>query len=138
MYHFVGPRSEVPFYFLTATVISLSRMVIGRSVTVSLLAIFINNLKFILYVLQILLISPGSVEVYPGPNGNITNTSSFAMWNLHSLPASGFSRIPVSGGFRGGQGTMALGLALFMPKKGLALYPPPPPHAFVRMSKSIR
>ena len=32
-----------------------------------------------------------------------------------------------SGGFRGGQGDMALGLALFMPKKGLALLPPPPP-----------
>ena len=32
-----------------------------------------------------------------------------------------------SGGFRGGQGAMVLGLALFMPKKGLALLPPPPP-----------
>ena len=33
-----------------------------------------------------------------------------------------------SGGFRGGgEGAMALGLALFMPKKGLALLPPPPP-----------
>ena len=33
-----------------------------------------------------------------------------------------------SGGFRGGggQGAIALGLALFMPKKGLALLPPPP------------
>ena len=48
-----------------------------------------------------------------------------------------------SGGFRGGpRGHGPLGLALFMPKKGLALLPPPPPpppmHAFVRMSKSIR
>ena len=47
-----------------------------------------------------------------------------------------------SGGFRGGggQGAMVLGLALFMPKKGLALLPPPPPppNAFVRMPKSFR
>ena len=92
---FCGPLSEVPFYFLTTTVISLSRMVIRRYVTVSLLGIFISNLKFILYVLQILLISSGSVEIIPGPNGNIKNTLSFAMWNLDSPPARGFSRIPI-------------------------------------------
>ena len=83
---FCGPRSEEPFYFLSTTVIFLSRMVIGRSVTVSLLGIFISNLKFILYVLQILLISSGSDEVNPGPNENIKNTLSFAMWNLDSRP----------------------------------------------------
>ena len=68
-------------------------MVIGRSVTVSLLGIFISNLKFILYVLQIHLISSGSIEINPGPNGNIKTL--YLLWNLDSLPARGFSRIPV-------------------------------------------
>ena len=46
----------------------------------------------------------------------LENTSCVS--NLESTP---------SGGFRGGARAMALGLALFMPKKGLALPPPPPP-----------
>ena len=56
----LGPRS-----------LFISLLVIGRSVIISLLGIFISNLKFILYVLQILLISSGSVEVNPRPNDKI-------------------------------------------------------------------
>ena len=42
-----------------------------------------------------LLISSGSVETNPVPNPNSQNSLSFAMWNLDSLPARDYSRIPI-------------------------------------------
>ena len=42
-----------------------------------------------------LLISSGSVETNPGPYTNSQNRLSFAMWNLDSLPARDYSRIPI-------------------------------------------
>ena len=54
-----------------------------------------KNIHFILTVLKDLLLSSGSVESNPGPNENRRNTLSFAMWNLDSLPARDYSRIPV-------------------------------------------
>ena len=49
----------------------------------------------------------------------------FLMLDTNCVTRSGGFRR--GGGEKGVQGAMALGLALFMPKKGLALLPPPPP-----------
>ena len=56
----------------------------------------IRNFQFFLVVMAILLVASRSVETNPGPYlGKHKNTLKFAMWNLDSLPARGFSRIPV-------------------------------------------
>ena len=87
-----GTDLALPFFI---TVISLSRMMTRKSAISLFLSFFISNLKFILRILQILLISSGSVEINPGPDDNKQNILSFAMWNLDSLPARDFSRVPV-------------------------------------------
>ena len=45
--------------------------------------------------LQILLFISGTVEINPGPNVSKKNNLSFAIWNLDSLPARDFARIPL-------------------------------------------
>ena len=45
--------------------------------------------------LQILLIISGSVELNPGPDMSKKSNFSFAVWNLDSLPARDFARIPL-------------------------------------------
>ena len=46
-------------------------------------------------VLQFLLIISGTVEIHPGPNSIKKNGLSFALWNLDSLPARNYARIPL-------------------------------------------
>ena len=53
-----------------------------------------KNIFFLAFVLQILLILSGTVEVNPGPHISKQNLS-FAVWNLDSLPAMDFTRIPL-------------------------------------------
>ena len=53
-----------------------------------------NILFFFAIVLQILLILSGTVEVNPGPH-ILKQNLSFAVWNLDSLPARDFARIPL-------------------------------------------
>ena len=71
---FSASWTEVALYFLATTVITMSRLIIRRSVTASFLCIFMSNLKFILCILQILLVSSGSVEINLRPNGNRKNS----------------------------------------------------------------
>ena len=55
---------------------------------------------FFCLVLQILLVISGSVEVNPGPTNPKLKNLSFAVWNLDSLPARDFARIPVIESFQ--------------------------------------
>ena len=54
-----------------------------------------KNLSFFVIVLQILLFISGSVEINPGPPSPQEKELSFAVWNLDSLPARDFARIPL-------------------------------------------
>ena len=48
---------------------------------------------------QILLVISGSVEKYPGPDFG-KNKLSFALWNLDSIPARDYARIPAIESFQ--------------------------------------
>ena len=52
-----------------------------------------KNIFFFVIVLQMLLFISGSVEINPGPPS--PKELSFAVWNLDSLPARDFARIPL-------------------------------------------
>ena len=54
-----------------------------------------KNILFFAIVLQILLFISGTVETNPGPDTSKKNNLSFAVWNLDSLPARDFARIPL-------------------------------------------
>ena len=93
LYHFTNSES---YHFgevndSIAHLFSITIMLVKK-----ILACFsIKNFHFFLTVLSILLVSSGSVETNPGPNSDRKSTLSFAMWNLDSLPARDYSRIPV-------------------------------------------
>ena len=55
----------------------------------------VKNLLFYVVVLQLLLIISGTVEINPGPKPSGKSNLSFAVWNLDSLPARDFARIPL-------------------------------------------
>ena len=56
-----------------------------------------KNFLFFIFVLQVLLLVSGTVEVNPGPTkSNLT----FAVWNLDSLPARNYARIPLIESFQ--------------------------------------
>ena len=52
-----------------------------------------KNILFFIFVIKMLLIISGSVEINPGPH--VSKNLSFAVWNLDSLPARDFARIPL-------------------------------------------
>ena len=54
----------------------------------------IKNILFFVLVLLALLVTSGSVHVNPGPPSTVKKLS-FAIWNLDSLPARNFARIPL-------------------------------------------
>ena len=54
----------------------------------------LKNAFFYLLVLQILLIIAG-IEVHPGPTLSKKSKLSFAVWNLDSIPARDFARLPL-------------------------------------------
>ena len=54
-----------------------------------------KNILFFAIVLQILLFISGTVETNPRPDTSEKKTLSFAVWNLDSLPARDFARIPL-------------------------------------------
>ena len=53
-----------------------------------------KNILFLVFVLQILLLISGTVEINPGPR-TFKKKISFAIWNLDSLPTRDFARIPL-------------------------------------------
>ena len=53
-----------------------------------------KNFVFFLTILHTLLVLSGTVETNPGPSEKIRNLS-FAVWNLDSIPAREFARIPL-------------------------------------------
>ena len=80
--------------------ISLLPYYISASIshTFSLYKSLSETFKFFLFfviILQILLFISGSVELNPGPDISKKNNLSFAVWNLDSLPARDFARIPL-------------------------------------------
>ena len=60
----------------------------------------VKNMFFFFLVLQILLVISGSVEINPGPSDPKLKNLSFAVWNLDSLPAREFARIPLIEGLQ--------------------------------------
>ena len=53
------------------------------------------NLSFFLILLQSLLLVSEDIEIHPGPQQDQKKNFSFAFWNLDSLPAREFARIPL-------------------------------------------
>ena len=53
------------------------------------------NLSFFLILLQSLLLVSVDIEIQPGPQQDQKKNFSFAFWNLDSLPAREFARIPL-------------------------------------------
>ena len=54
-----------------------------------------ENMCFTVIVLVILLLMSGTVEINPGPPSPKLKNLSFAVWNLDSLPARDFARVPL-------------------------------------------
>ena len=54
-----------------------------------------RNIFFLLNVISCLLILAGNVEKNPGPLYTKLNNFSFAVWNLDSIPARDYARIPL-------------------------------------------
>ena len=54
-----------------------------------------KNFAFYLMVLQTLLFLSGTVELNPGPVKSKVTNLSFAVWNLDSIPARNYARIPL-------------------------------------------
>ena len=71
-----------------------------HSVLKSLFSEEAKNMCFFCLVLQILLVISGSVEVNPGPTNPKLKNLSFAVFNLDSLPAREFTRIPLIESFQ--------------------------------------
>ena len=59
-----------------------------------------NNIIFFLFVLQILLFLSGTIEINPGPDKNKQTNLSFAVWNLDSIPARDYARLPLIESFQ--------------------------------------
>ena len=59
------------------------------------LAVGFKNLIFFLVVLHALLVLSGTVETNPGPVQSTKKNLLFAMWNLDSIPAHEYARIPL-------------------------------------------
>ena len=76
-------------------IFSLPRFV--SSIIISQILVLIKNIAFILFIISYLLILGGIEEnLGPSPNKN----PSFAVWNLDSLPARDFARIPLIESFQ--------------------------------------
>ena len=59
-----------------------------------------KNILFFIFVLGMLLIMSGSIEMNPGPTQTKKSNLSFAVWNLDSLPARDYARIQVFDSFQ--------------------------------------
>ena len=59
------------------------------------LSVGMKNFLFFLMVLQTLLVLSGTVETNPGPVTQKKTDLSFAMWNLDSIPARDYARVPL-------------------------------------------
>ena len=92
---YYGLVNEISLHEFLSIVFSLASMLTTSLVNTFSVRFLIKNLHFILTVMEILLVFSGSVETNLGPNPNSKNTLSFALWNLDSLPARDYSRIPV-------------------------------------------
>ena len=60
----------------------------------------VKNIIFYIFVLQTLLLISGTVEINPGPIQAKKSNLSFAVWNLDSLPARDYARIPLIESFQ--------------------------------------
>ena len=69
-----------------------------------------KNILFYMFVLQVLLVISGSVEVNPGPGQRKESNLSFTTWNLDSLPAREYARIPLIEAFQASYGFDMLGI----------------------------
>ena len=59
-----------------------------------------KNILFFIFVLQMLLLLSGTLELNPGPMREKKSNLSFAVWNLDSLPARQYARVPVIESFQ--------------------------------------
>ena len=60
----------------------------------------VTNIMFFIFVLQTLLVISGTIEINPGPTTTMKSKLSFAVWNLDSLPARNYARIPLIESFQ--------------------------------------
>ena len=103
-----SPGYYHPFsYFLPSfLIVNAIPMIISRKIAMAnlfiskLISVEIKNFFFSLFVLQILLVISGSVELNPGPGRTKKNNLSFAIWNLDSIPARDYARIPLIEAFQ--------------------------------------
>jgi len=93
---FLIPFTEYSFLliFQVPNLLSYSIKVLGHYLRLSF-SIGIVNFAFYLIILQILLMVSGNIEKNPGPTQKIKTKLSFAVWNLDSLPAREYARIPL-------------------------------------------
>ena len=101
----ISPRCHFPFLipFIEYSFLVIFRIPNALSYNIKELAHYLRycfsigvvNFAFYLIVLQTLLILSGNIENNPGPNQKIKTRLSFAVWNLDSLPARQFARIPL-------------------------------------------
>ena len=91
--HVTSNISTLPFFIFT--IFKTAYLVIKGYCTEK-----VKNICFCCFVLQILLIMSGSVELNPGPLNTKLKNLSFAIWNLHSLPARAFARVPLIESFQ--------------------------------------
>ena len=101
-----SPIYKIPLYIVHAFLITNSIPKVLSYSTKVLMSYLINSLSagikifsFFLMVLQALLIISGTVELNPGP-AEIGKNLSFAVWNLDSLPARDYARIPLIESFQ--------------------------------------
>ena len=92
---------------------------------------------FFCFVLQILLVISGSVEVNLGPYNPKLKNLSFAIWNLDSLAARELARIPLIEGFQSYHDFDIFGICVSMLTDEISNEdvlingsPPPPPPSF--------
>ena len=60
----------------------------------------VKNIMFYIFILQLLLFISGTIELNPGPILTKKSMMSFAVWNLDSLPARNYARIPLIESFQ--------------------------------------
>ena len=128
--HLLCNSSNTLFYklFLTSIQIFLEINRIPKKVVYAtkhsflLLKLFPKTLKnalFFIIVLQILLIISG-IEANPGPALSKKNKLSFAVWNLDSIPARDFARIPLIETFQATYDFDLFGVCESLLNKGIA------------------
>ena len=101
----ISPQCHFPFFipFIEYSLLVIFQLPSTLSYKIKVLAHYLRfsvssgivNFAFYLVVIQILLMLSGNIKQNPGPIQSVKTKLSFAVWNLDSLPAREFARIPL-------------------------------------------